>query len=359
MKGTIARGAGGSGRREFIRGAAAALSFAGMGGCASGRGGGRLPRATRGVVVSAKNLSGAFDWPRLAREAGLTTVATHIGPEDVLPFMKSDLGRRFTEACAANGIAVEHELNAMDWLLPRDRFDREPALFRMNAKGERERKSNCCVSNPHAIEIVAERAVEVAKVCRSTTGRYYYWFTDNGDLCRCPKCRDLSGADQATIVENAIVRALRREIDPEATLSHLAYLTTLATPKAVAPDPALFLEFAPIRRWHRTTKREPLTEDGEYLSRLDDLLTVFPAATAQVLEYWLDESLFCGWKKPLVRIPWDAERTCAEVAAYAKRGIRHFTTFAVSVDDDYVKDFGVDSLSCVKEYGRILKEVLR
>ena len=51
-------------------------------------------------------------------------------------------------------------------------------------------------------------------------------------------------------------------------------------------------------------------------------------------------------------------KTRTEVAAYAKRGIRHFTTFAVSVDDDYVKDFGTDSLFCVKEYGRILKEVL-
>ena len=345
------------GRRDFLRGAAA-VSMAGFGGCALCRCVGCAPAATRGVVVSAKNLSGAFDWPRLAREAGLTTIATHIGPEDVLPFMKSDLGRRFTEACAANGIAVEHELHAMDYLLPRHFFDREPELFRMNAKGERERKSNCCVSNPRAIEIVAERAVEVAKVCRPTTGRYYSWFTDNGDLCHCPKCRDLSGADQATIVENAIVRALRREIDPGATLSHLAYLTTLDTPKAVRPDPALFLEFAPIRRWNRTTKREPLTEGGEYLSRLDDLLTVFPASTAQVLEYWLDASLFCGWKKPLVRIPWNAEKTRAEVAAYAKRGIRHFTTFAVSVDDDYIKEFGPDSLGCVGEYGRILREMI-
>ncbi len=348
----------GAGRRDFIHGVAAALSYACLGGCVVRHGTVRTPFATRGVVVSARNLSGAFDWPRLAREAGLTTIATHIGPEDVLPFMKGDFGRRFTESCAANGIAVEHELHAMDYLLPRDRFDREPTLFRMNAKGERERKSNCCVSNPHAIEIVAERAVEVAKVCRPTTGRYYYWLTDNGDICRCPKCRDLSGADQSMIVENAIVRALRREVDPGATLSHLAYLTTLDTPKAVTPDPALFLEFAPFRRWHRTTRRDPLTEGGEYLSRLDDLLTVFPAATAQVLEYWLDESLFCGWKKPLVRIPWDEARTRAEVAAYAKRGIRHFTTFAVSVDDDYVKDFGADSLFCVKEYGRILKEVL-
>ena len=72
-----------------------------------------------------------------------------------------------------------------------------------------------------------------------------------------------------------------------------------------------------------------------------------------MLEYWLDESLFSGWKKPLVKIPWDAAKTRADMEAYSKRGIRHLTTFAVSVNGDYVKEFGEDSLECVKEYGRL------
>ena len=342
-------------RAEFIRGSVSAACAAGFGGCLSSSCG-RMPTATRGVIVAAKNLSGAFDWPRLAHEAGLTTIATHVGPADVVPFMESGLGRRFTDACAEYGIAVEHELHALEHLLPRDLFAKNPELFRMDEKGNRVGDWNCCATNERGLEIIAENAVKVARICRATTGRYYYWLSDAKPICKCPKCRALCGADQAVLIENAIVRALRREIDPDAILSHLAYLETLQTPKSVKPDPALFLEFAPFRRWHSTTRRDDLAEGGEYLARLDDLLTAFPAETAQVCEYWLDESLFCGWKKPLVHIPWDAERTRRDIAAYVKRGIRHFTTFAVSIDDDYIADFGSDSLGCVKEYGKLLKE---
>ena len=44
-----------------------------------------------------------------------------------------------------------------------------------------------------------------------------------------------------------------------------------------------------------------------------------------------------------------------EIAAYRKRGIRHFTTFAVYVDDDYVNAFGPAALDCVREYGQLLR----
>ena len=342
-------------RRDFLK-QAAAMAAIGVGGCMAGGRGSRNAAATRGVVVSARDLSGAFDWPRLAHDAGLTTIATHIGPRDVMPFIMSGRGERFLDACARYGLQVEHELHAIDWLLPRDMFASDPSLFRMNAKGERTPDSNCCPSNPFAIEVIACRAVEAARICRSTTGRHFFWMTDNGEKCNCRKCKGLSGAEQAVIVENAIVRALRAEIDPNATLAHLAYQFTMDPPRLVKPDPALFLEFAPIERWRAkgVQRREPLADGGPWLEKLDRLLEVFPSATAQALEYWLDASLFSKWQKPLAKIPWDAARTRDEIAAYRKRGIRHFTTFAVNVDDDYVADFGADSLACVREYGRLL-----
>ena len=343
-------------RREFLKQAAAAV-VAGASGCMTCRRGASLA-TTRGVVVSARDLSGAFDWPRLAHEAGLTTVATHIGPRDVMPFIKSGRGRRFLDGCARYGLEVEHELHAIDWLLPREMFASDPSFFRMDDKCERTPVGNCCPSNPFAIEIIAERAVEAAHVCQSTTGRYFFWMTDCGKKCNCPKCRELTDADQAVIVENAIVRALRAEIDPNATLAHLAYVYTTDPPKVVKPDPALFLEFAPIERWYAkgVHQREPLSEGGHWLEKLDRLLEVFPSDTAQALEYWLDASLFSTWKKPLVKIPWDSAKTREEIA-YRKRGIRHFTTFAVNMDDDYVADFGAESISCVREYGRLLGAV--
>ena len=123
-------------RRDFLRHAAAAMAAA-AGGCITAEGTRKEAETTRGVVVSARDLSGAFDWPRLAHEAGLTTVATHIGPRDVMPFMMSGRGARFLDACAHYGIQVEHELHAIDWLLPRTMFATDPSFFRMNAKGER------------------------------------------------------------------------------------------------------------------------------------------------------------------------------------------------------------------------------
>ena len=344
-------------RRSFLKQAVATVAI-GAGGCISDRRTSGSIGATRGIIVSVRDLSGMLDWPSLAREAGLTTIATHIGPHDVMLFMRSGRGTRFADACACNGIRMEHELHALDWLLPRMMFASEPSLFRMNTKGERTPDSNCCPSNPFALEIIVGRAVEVARICHSTTGRYFYWMTDNGEKCNCSKCKHLSSTDQALIVENAIVRALRTEIDPNATLAHLAYQNTMDPPQFVKPDPNLFLEFAPFERWcvKGVPRRDPLTEGGLWLEKLDRLLEVFPVATSQVLEYWLDASLFSCWRKPLVRIPWDAARTRDEIAAYRKRGIRNITTFAVNVDDDYIADFGLDSLACVYEYGRLLSE---
>ena len=151
-------------RRDFLKRVLAAATAASAGGCLTVETAGAGRRAaTRGVVVSARDLSGAFDWPRLAHEAGLTTIATHIGPRDVMPFMLSGRGARFLDACARYGLQVEHELHAIDWLLPRTMFATDPAFFRMNEKGARTPDSNCCPSNPFALEVIACRAVEVAR----------------------------------------------------------------------------------------------------------------------------------------------------------------------------------------------------
>ena len=316
----------------------------------------------RGLVLNVRDLRGKLDWPKLAHESNINTLATHFAPADVMPFIQSDFGRRFLEGCAKYDIHVEHELHALDYLLPRDLFAKNPELFRMDEKGIRQQKSNGCFSNPQTLEIVAEKAVEVAKVCKSTTGRYYYWMSDCAPACQCPKCRGLTHSDQAVLVENVIVKALRREIDPKAMLSHLAYERGTAVPQNVKPHEGLFLEFAPVFRWRRNHgpfNREDLPEGCDHLQQLDDLLKLFPASTAQVLEYWLDESLYCYYKKPLRPLVWEEERTRKDVEAYAKRGIRNFTMFACMIDDDYVKEFGMDSLKCFAAYGKLLQNCVR
>jgi hypothetical protein len=245
----------------------------------------------------------------------------------------------------------------MKELLPRDLFAKDPSLFRMDDKGDRVPDANCCVSSARALEIVAENALRLARDLPPTTGRYFFWGDDGRPWCRCPACRGLTESDQALLLENGMVAALRRA-EPRASLAHLAYANTLAPPKKLKPAPGVFLEYAPIRRRYDAPYAEqtgPDAQDG--LSQLDANLAVFQRETAQVLEYWLDVSRFSGWKRPAVALPWRLDVLRADLEAYAARGIRHVTTFAAWVDADYTRRFGEPRF--ISEYGEALSRTAR
>lgn len=307
---------------------------------------------TRGVVLYPWDLSLA-DWPERAHRAGITTIGLHAASrlDVLLDFVKSEQGRRFLDTCRQLNVQVEYELHAMGTLLSRELFG-SPArdMFRTDPAGQRNPDCNCCPSSPEALAIIAEKAVEYGRLLKPTTGRYYYWPDDGRDWCHCAKCKGLTSSDQATLVENAIIGALRKHLDPSVTLSHISYNMTLEPPKAVKPHEGLFLEFAPIGRVYdhaisdpgvtlNNKEPEPASH-AAYLEILDANLALFPRDTAQVLEYWLDVSRFSGWKRPAVKLPWDAAVMKADAEAYRKRGIRHVTTFATWIDADYVNRFG-------------------
>lgn len=300
---------------------------------------------TRGLVLVVQDLR-TLDWPRRAKRAGLTTIATHVFPGEVAAFLKTDRGQQFLEECRREGLQVEHELHAVRDLLPRALFDKDPDMFPMNEKGERVRDSNLCVHSKNAVEIVCENAVKYAGLLRPTTGRYFYWVDDNQPMCRCPKCRGLSDSDQALVLENRVLEALRRD-DRRATLAHLAYSRTLAPPAQVKPDRGIFLEFAPIaRRYDRPFADRDASPDGgpkhgQLLDLLDANLAVFGTEGAQALEYWLDLSRFSRWRRANVsKLPWNQEVLHADLKTYAQRGVRHVTSFGAWLDGDYNKRFG-------------------
>ena len=195
---------------------------------------------TRGVVLCSRDIE-TLDWPTRAKAAGLTTIATHTFPQETVDFLATDPGQRFVEQCNGLGLHVEHEMHAMDELLPRDLFDRNPDMFRMDETGARMREDNLCVSSTEALEIVAEQTAHFTRLLPSTTGRYFYWGDDAKSWCRCPKCRHLSDSDQALLAEHAILRAVRTA-DPHGTLAHIVYHTTLQPPTQVKPEPEIFLE---------------------------------------------------------------------------------------------------------------------
>lgn len=309
----------------------------------------------RGLVLAVQDLQ-TVDWPKLAHENGINTIGTHMFPEEVVAFMQSEKGRKFRADCKKYDILIEHQLHALSDLLPRNLFEKDPALFRMNGKGERVNDGNLCVHSEKALEIVAKKARHYAELLPADNHRYYFWLDDGAPVCECPECARYSPSEQALIVENRIIPELRK-FDPGAQLAHLAYHSAIAAPRIVKPEPGIFLEFAPFHRvWDK-----PLSDENakgkvshkEYLRHLKDNLEVFPAETAVVLEYWLDVSLFSRWKKPAVKLPWNKAVCESDLETYASYGIKNFTTFAVYVDGEYLKNYDNDLLF-LKEYGELL-----
>ncbi|HPO17028.1 MAG TPA: DUF4838 domain-containing protein [Candidatus Hydrogenedentes bacterium] len=311
---------------------------------------------TCGVVLYPWDLT-LKDWPERAAKAGITTIGLHAARRlDVLvDFVKSDDGQKFLRDCQRLGVQVEYEVHALGTLLSRELYYQDLTLFRMDEKGQRNIDFGCCASSSRALEIIAEKAVEYGRVLNPTTGRYFYWPDDGYQGCFCEKCKGLNWSDQTLLIENAMVEALRKHLDPKATLSHISYGMTLEPPKSVKPQEGVFVEFAPISRvYDRSIAErdvvlgnhplEPKSHEG-YLEILDANLEVFGRETAQVLEYWLDVSRFSGWKRPAKILPWSDEVIKADGDAYAKRGIRHVTSFATWIDADYVQRFGAPPLA--------------
>jgi hypothetical protein len=302
---------------------------------------------TRGVVLLPEDLSLA-DWPERVKRAGLNTIGIHHqdSPHAIVDWIKTKTGQQFLESCSKLKLNVEYELHAIKELLPRSLFQKHPEWFRMNEKGERTPDANCCVHARDGINVICENAVNIAKVLRPTTARYFYWGDDGKPWCACPKCKDLTDSDQALLLENQIIRALKA-VQSEAQLAHLAYAKTLPAPKTIKPEPSVFLEFAPIQRRYDIPFDQQQSSEG--LAALGANLQVFPRDTAQILEYWLDVSRFSKWRRPAQRLPWNKQVFLADVETYRKRAIRQITTFAAWIDADYQKRFG--DLEFINEYG--------
>ena len=315
----------------------------------------------KGVVLSVEDLETA-PWPRIAHDNGINTIGTHITPSQVVGFMTSEKGKAFLKECEELGIEVEHQLHAMGELFPRDLFEEDSTMFRMDENGRRVNDFNCCPHSEKALDMIARKAAEYAAALPATNHRYYFWLDDNGLVCSCPECKEYSPSEQALIIENRMIKAIR-EVDPKAMLAHLAYHNTMEPPVKVKPEEGIFLEFAPIeRQWDRPLSdldapgRKGRMSHKEALRMLEANLKVFPAETAVVLEYWLDVSLASDWKKPAVDLPWHPETFVSDLATYAGYGLRNITTFAVYMDSTYFADY--PQQPCLPEYGMAL-EVFR
>lgn len=243
------------------------------------------------------------------------------------------------------GMEIEYEMHAMSWLMPRDLFATHPDWFRMNEEGERVADFNLCPSNAEALEYVAARSAELARVLTPTTHRYHLWIDDVRDsFCHCPACRKMTDSDQALAVYNAMLKGLRT-VDPMATQCYLAYQKTRPAPATVKPADGIFLEYAPFDRDFTRSMADASCEknviEGEPLPAL---LKLFGGKGAKVLEYWLDNSLFSKWKKPPQPFSWDPEVMRQDLAYYESLGFEDATVFACYLGSDYEELHGAPDI---------------
>ena len=243
---------------------------------------------------------------------------------------------------ASRGVGLEYELHVMSLLLPRGLFEKHPEYFRLDENGERNADYNCCASNKDALEIISQNACELAKKLSSSTHRYCFWLDDVRDkCCRCPECSRLSVSDQALAVYNAVQRGISRA-DKQGRQSYLAYCGAVELPRSVAPEDGVYLEYAPFDRNFRL----PMTheENSAPARNARELAAFFGAAEGKVLEYWLDNSMFSGWKKPPKELHADPDLIKRDLEFYDSLGFGAVTTFACYLGADYEELWGAPDL---------------
>lgn len=306
----------------------------------------------RGIVVAWDDISNpeTIDWLALMHKNGLNTISV-FGKD-----YRSPEYAKFKQKCIDEGIDFEYEEHAMSYLMPRSLFETHPEYFRMDKDGVRQQTGNGCPSNEEGLKVLMSNVAEFAEVHKPSNHKYYTWLYDGGDICHCEKCKDYSASDQGLIFENHIIKALR-EIDPEAQLAHLAYESTTPAPTMIKPEEGIFLEWAPFyRRWDMPLSDRSAIRDGmkwshgDYLDMLGDNLKVFPAETAQVLEYWLDVSLVSGWTKPQKQLHFSQEVFEDDLKTYASYGIRNITAYGAWIDKYYVDTY--KDISFIDAYGQ-------
>ncbi len=316
----------------------------------------------RGIIIHPEDRSPL--WPQRLHEAGINVLGLHpVGGAGAPASLRALLAdrespdmRRFLGALDRLGIAVEYEMHALGYLLAPELLDTYPDFFPMDGNGLRRPGPNMCATCPDALDYIAGQSCRLARLLPAQTHRYYFWLDDTATVgCQCPQCRDLSPSDQQLRILNAMLDGIR-QADPLGKLAYLAYVSTLMPPQVTRPADGIFLEYAPIRRdFHRPLADNGCPQNVSERAHLPALLRFFGAEQAQVLEYWMDNSLYSGWKRPPKPFTLDQAVMAKDLAYYTGLGFTSITSFGCFLGPDYEALYGPPPL---KEYGQLLSTAL-
>lgn len=287
------------------------------------------------------------EWIDRMADAGITTIGIHPAGgtaavkalEKLMAFLADPEYRGLIDYAAERGLEIEYELHAAGYLMPRELFEEHPEYFRVNTNGDRVPDWNFCITNPEALDIVAKRAAKLATSLYRSAPRFYFWMDDSKDSnCHCPECSKLSPSDQQLLVVNAMLKEIKKYI-PDAKMAYLAYQQTIPLPETVKPEEGVFLEYAPFEKYTAKGDDAPMLIERE-LRMTQPLMEFFGKEDVKLLEYWYDNSLFSGWKKPPKKFILDKEGMDKDIAHYKELGFDYIATFGCFLGKDYEELYG-------------------
>jgi hypothetical protein len=217
------------------------------------------------------------------------------------------------------GMTLEHGGHGLTAMVPRPLFRESPEAFRQH-DGQRKPDHNFCPSSAVALRVLRQNA-EAYFRARPEVDVFHLWPDDipGGGWCGCPECQGLSPSEQALLAVNAAAEALEN-VNPDASLSFLAYHDTEAVPAAVRPRRNVALLWAPRMRCYAHATDDPAcpVNARAYAAGLVSQVAHFLEAEARptrVFEYYLDAILFKSVLPPLPTV------MQADLRFYARAGV--------------------------------------
>ena len=289
-------------------------------------------------------------WIDKMADGGVDVLGIHpVGDmEELLTKMEGAEFRELLDYAISKGMQIEYCFHALSYVLPRKLFESNPEYFRINEKGERSKDFNMCPSNLDALEIITEKAYELAGRLYGNNEKFHFWIDDDdGGFCKCERCSKMTASDQQMVMLGAMIKGVKRRY-PDAKLSYLAFQAAIEPPSMKFDTDGIYLEYAPVNRWFPDEPHRFGIISREQASK-KPLLDYFGNKDATVLEYWLDNSLLSRWKKPPKPYKCDGERLKKEVKEYLELGYRDVSTFGCFLDEDYEKLYGEADISAFFE----------
>ena len=302
------------------------------------------------VLVHPDELS--EDWIKQAKENRIDVIGIHpvggyracMSLKDLLEKFNDHKFTALIDYALTNNVKIEYEMHAATYLMPRELFDAHPEYFRIDETGKRNNDKNFCVSNAEALSIVSKSAVELASKLYKSTDRYYFWMDDvKNKRCLCDNCKELSMSDQQMIYVNAILKQIQKS-NPNAKMAYLAYFDCIEPPKKIKPINGVFFEYAPMEKYTLNLEDQLRTGVDETLN-IPKLFSMFSKRNSKVLEYWLDNSMYSGWKKPEKKFVPDEVMIREDIDKYHKLGFEYISSFASCLGPEYMRLHGKPDIS--------------